>query len=141
LNRISVSAPSISTQLAVSAHLHSTISNKHIEHFIGGESDALTFGNDWIVNHGVICTSVGKPCILEEYGDNSNLTLLLTWQTAALNTVGIAGDLFWQYGDTLSFGETPQDGNTIYYNSSAYEQVVTEHIQRIVTSYYELIDR
>jgi hypothetical protein len=69
------------------------------------------------------------------------LTLLLTWQTIALNTYGIAGDLFWQYGDTISYGETPQDENTIYYNTSAYEQVVTEHIERIDTTYYEPIDR
>jgi mannan endo-1,4-beta-mannosidase len=77
---------------------------------------------------------VGKPCILEEYGVGSNkVSVEGPWQTTALSTPGIAGDMYWQYGDTLSSGKTADDGNTIYYGTSDYATLVTKHISDIKT--------
>lgn len=53
------------------------------------------------------------------------------WQKTALNTTGVSADLFWQYGDDLSTGESPDDGNTIYYGTSDYECLVTDHVAAI----------
>jgi len=57
------------------------------------------------------------------------------WQTTALTSPGIAGDLFWQDGDTLSTGQTPDDGYTIYYGSSDWSSLVTDHIAAINAKY------
>jgi mannan endo-1,4-beta-mannosidase len=43
----------------------------------------------------------------------------------------MAGDAFWQLGDTLSFGNTHDDGNTIYYGSSDWTCLVTNHVAAI----------
>ncbi len=53
------------------------------------------------------------------------------WQSTAMSTSGIAGDMYWQYGDTLSSGKTSDDGNTIYYGTSDYKTLVTDHISKI----------
>jgi mannan endo-1,4-beta-mannosidase len=53
------------------------------------------------------------------------------WQTTALNTSGIAADMYWQYGDTLSTGKTSDDGYTIYYGSSDFASLVTGHVKSI----------
>lgn len=93
------------------------------------------WGSPWIANHGAICAKVGKPCILEEYGVTSNkASVEAAWQSTALSTNGIAGDMYWQYGDTLSGGKTADDGNTIYYGSSDYKTLVTDHVARIKTA-------
>lgn len=95
-----------------------------------GETNA--WGSSWIQNHGSVCVTVGKPCILEEYGTTSNkVSVEGPWQTTALATDGIAGDMFWQYGDTLSSGQTADDGYTIYYGTSDYTSLVTDHIAAI----------
>jgi mannan endo-1,4-beta-mannosidase len=79
--------------------------------------------------HGALCVAANKPCILEEYGTPSNhATIESPWQNAALATKGIAGDMFWQYGDTLSTGQTSNDGNTIYFGSSDFTVLVTNHV-------------
>jgi mannan endo-1,4-beta-mannosidase len=57
-----------------------------------------------------------------------------TWQQAslALATTGMAGDLFWQWGDKLSNGQqTSDDGNTIYYGSSDAKCLITDHVAAI----------
>jgi mannan endo-1,4-beta-mannosidase len=56
------------------------------------------------------------------------------WQNAALNATGIAADLYWQFGDTLSSGPSPDDGNTFYYGSEEFECLVTNHIEAIEKS-------
>jgi mannan endo-1,4-beta-mannosidase len=53
------------------------------------------------------------------------------WQSTAMSTNGIAGDMYWQYGDTLSSGKTADDGNTIYYGTSDYKTLVTDHVTKI----------
>lgn len=53
------------------------------------------------------------------------------WQQASLATEGVAGDLFWQWGDTLSTGQTHNDGNTIYYGSADAKCLVTDHVKAI----------
>jgi hypothetical protein len=37
---------------------------------------------------------------------------------------GTGGDMFWQYGDELSFGKTHQDGNTVYYQDDLWKCMV-----------------
>ncbi|GAQ47052.1 hypothetical protein AtubIFM56815_003877 [Aspergillus tubingensis] len=95
-----------------------------------GTSD--DWGNGWISAHGAACKAAGKPCLLEEYGVTSNhCSVESPWQQTALNTTGVSADLFWQYGDDLSTGESPDDGNTIYYGTSDYECLVTDHVAAI----------
>jgi mannan endo-1,4-beta-mannosidase len=55
------------------------------------------------------------------------------WQSAslALKTQGMGGDMFWQWGDTLSTGKTHDDGNTIYYGTSDAQCIVTDHVKGI----------
>lgn len=90
---------------------------------------------DWISAHGAVCVAANKPCLLEEYGVTYNHTQIeAPWQTQALDTAGVAGDMFWQLGDTLSTGETSDDGNTIYYGSSDWTVLVTDHIEAINAS-------
>jgi len=97
---------------------------------LGSETNA--WGSPWITNHGAVCAKVGKPCILEEYGVTSNKPAAEgPWQTTALSTTGIAGDMFWQFGDTLSSGKTADDGNTIFYGTSDYTTLVTQHVAAI----------
>ncbi|KAK7747467.1 hypothetical protein SLS53_001722 [Cytospora paraplurivora] len=98
---------------------------------------AYDWGNLWITTHGAGCVAAGKPCLLEEYGGDNNCTIENPWQETALNTTGIAGDLFWQYGDTLpsSGSQTSQDGNTVYYNGTNWDCMVTEHIAAINALY------
>ena len=98
--------------------------------FLGGETN--DWGNSWIANHGSVCASIGKPCILEEYGvTSSKASVEGAWQTTALGTNGTAGDMFLQYGDTLSTGQTTDDGYTIFYGTSDYTSSVTNHVAAI----------
>ncbi|KAG9239575.1 mannan endo-1,4-beta-mannosidase A [Amylocarpus encephaloides] len=89
---------------------------------------APSWGSTWFSNHGAICAKLGKPCIAEEYGATSNKPAIEgPWQATALATEGIAGDMFWQWGDTLSTGRTHDDGYTVYYGNSDYDKIVKEH--------------
>ncbi|KAJ5632001.1 hypothetical protein N7490_008340 [Penicillium lividum] len=90
------------------------------------------WGDGWITAHAAACAAIGKPCLLEEYGVTSNHCAVETpWQQTALGATGIAADMFWQYGDTLSTGETSDDGNTIYYGTSDFTCLVTDHVAAI----------
>ena len=89
------------------------------------------WGNDWITNHAKACVAAGKPCLLEEFGASDNCTIESSWEATALSATGTGGDMFWQYGDTISSGETSQDGNTVYYGSDLYTCLVTNHIKAI----------
>ncbi|KAJ5810733.1 uncharacterized protein N7503_002951 [Penicillium pulvis] len=90
------------------------------------------WGDGWITAHGAACAAIGKPCLLEEYGVTSNhCAVEAPWQQTALDTTGVAGDMFWQYGDSISTGESPDDGNTIYYGTSDFTCLVTDHIAAI----------
>jgi mannan endo-1,4-beta-mannosidase len=93
----------------------------------------LDWGNAWIQTHAKACLSLGKPCVLEEFGASDNCTVELSWETTALNSApGTGGDMFWQYGDTLSTGQTAQDGNTVYYQDSLWQCLVAPHVAAIM---------
>ena len=44
---------------------------------------------------------------------------------------GMAGDAFWQWGDRISSGQTPNDGNTVYYGTSDGTCMITDHVRAI----------
>lgn len=94
-------------------------------------SPTKEWGDAWIVNHADACVALGKPCLLEEYGASDNCTVEAEWQATALSANGIAADLFWQYGDTLSSGKTSQDGNTVFYGEELFTCLVTDHVAAI----------
>ena len=97
---------------------------------IGGTTN--DWGNGWIESHGAACAAAGKPCLFEEYGVTSDhCSVEAPWQTTALNTKGVSADLYWQYGDTLSTGQTSDDGNTIYYGTDDFTCLVTDHVAAI----------
>ncbi|KAI5925649.1 glycoside hydrolase superfamily [Camillea tinctor] len=94
---------------------------------------SYSWGTPWIKLHGAACAAAGKPCLFEEYGGTNNCTIENPWQNAALETNGIAGDMFWQYGDTLpsSGTKTSDDGNTVYYEEGNWDCMVADHISAI----------
>lgn len=101
-----------------------------------GTSNA--WGNPWITAHAAACKTAGKPCLLEEYGANvtsQHCSVESQWQSTALGlkNEGMGADSFWQLGDTVpSTGQlTPNDGFTIYYNTSDWTCLVTDHIKKI----------
>lgn len=85
-------------------------------------NQVASWGSYWIEAHAKAAASAGKPFIVEEYG-HSIKTELAPWQKTILNTK-TAGDLYWQYGDTLSSGKTHDDGFAIYYGSAEYQTYV-----------------
>lgn len=108
------------------------------------------WGNGWIETHGAACVAAGKPCLFEEckpidvdkpyrvHADNyldgaptNHCAIEAPWQETALATDGIAADLFWQLGVTLSWGKTSDDGNTIFTNTSDWTCLVTDHVAEI----------
>jgi mannan endo-1,4-beta-mannosidase len=78
-----------------------------------------------------VCRALGKPCVLEEFGFSSNCSVQLAWETTAVKMEGTGGDMFWQYGDELSFGKTHQDGNTVYYQDDLWKCMVAPHIKTV----------
>jgi mannan endo-1,4-beta-mannosidase len=87
------------------------------------------FGNGWVTSHGAACVAANKPCVFEEYGSSSDkVNVISPWQRTALATNGIAGDMYWQFGDNLSGGQTANDGYTIYYGTSDYTTLVANHV-------------
>jgi mannan endo-1,4-beta-mannosidase len=97
----------------------------------GTDANAEEWGNEWIKNHAKVCEALGKPCVLEEFGFSNTCSVELAWETTALATKGTGGDMFWQYGDTLSTGQTHQDGNTVYVNDTLWDCMVAPHIEAI----------
>ncbi|KAJ2901936.1 putative mannan endo-1,4-beta-mannosidase F [Zalerion maritima] len=94
-----------------------------------------TFGQGWIETHAAACTAAGKPCLFEEYGTTSNhCENESPWQELSVDTEGIAGDSFWQWGDTLSYGQSHDDGHTIFYGSDDWECLVEDHVAYIEAS-------
>ncbi|KAJ5977446.1 endo-1-4-beta-mannosidase [Penicillium viridicatum] len=90
------------------------------------------WGNAWIDSHAKVCKAAGKPCIFEEYGiKDDHCSDSLKWQKTSLTTPGIASDLFWQYGEKLSTGNSPDDHYTIYYDTQDWKCAVTDHVSEI----------
>ncbi|KAJ5159080.1 Glycoside hydrolase superfamily [Penicillium coprophilum] len=91
-----------------------------------------SWGNDWIKSHAAACKAAGKPCLFEEYGiKDDHCSDSVTWQATSLATTGMGGDMFWQYGETLSSGASPNDHYTIYYGSSDWQCGVANHVAAI----------
>ncbi|KAK4144570.1 glycoside hydrolase superfamily [Dichotomopilus funicola] len=92
-----------------------------------------SFGDGWISNHAAACKAAGKPCLLEEYGSNASCDIQAPWQKTSLSLAadGMSADLFWQWGDNLSNGQTSNDGNTIYYGSDLATCLITNHVADI----------
>lgn len=94
------------------------------------------WGSSWVTNHAAACAAAKKPCLFEEYGYPSNhIAVESPWQKAALNSVGVAADAFWQLGETLSTGKTSDDTNTIYNPSDEWTALVINHIADINAKY------
>ncbi|KAF9895134.1 hypothetical protein FE257_000036 [Aspergillus nanangensis] len=90
------------------------------------------WGNQWVTSHGAACKAAGKPCLFEEYGVTADhCAIEKPWQSTALNTTAVSGDLYWQYGDQLSSGPSPDDGNTFYYGTDEFQCLVTDHVAAI----------
>ncbi|KAF1812605.1 putative mannan endo-1,4-beta-mannosidase A [Eremomyces bilateralis CBS 781.70] len=90
------------------------------------------FGNGWVQSHAKACAAAKKPCLLEEYGvTKDHCGVEAPWQKTSRSTNGIAGDLFWQFGETLSSGKTHDDGHTLYHGSSDWTCLVTNHVKAI----------
>lgn len=69
---------------------------------------------------------------MEEYGVTTDkCTIEGQWQSTAIETPGIGADLFWQYGDSLSSGNSPNDDFTIYRGTDDYKCLVTDHVAGI----------
>ncbi|KAM7183363.1 beta-mannanase [Rhypophila sp. PSN 637] len=93
-----------------------------------------SFGPGWIKAHANACKAAGKPCFFEEYGTPSNHCQIQgSWQKASLDLYmeGMAGDAFWQWGDRLSSGQSPNDGNTVYYGSADAKCMIKDHVAAI----------
>nr|AFJ68087.1 MAN5 [Bispora antennata] len=88
-----------------------------------GETDA--WGTSWINIHAAAAKTIGKPVILEEYGTATKANILV-WQKAVMDS-GTAADMYWQYGDTFSWGQTHNDGHSIYYGTAEYKTYVEDH--------------
>ncbi|KAK3358268.1 glycoside hydrolase superfamily [Lasiosphaeria ovina] len=98
----------------------------------GSWSVPNSFGPGWVKDHAAACKKAGKPCVLEEYGVTSDqCNVEKTWQQASRAADGMAGDMFWQWGDKLSSGQSPNDGNTIYYGSSTATCLITDNVKAI----------
>lgn len=94
-----------------------------------------TFPTGWIQSHAAACVAAKKPCLFEEYGTTNSHSIEANWQSTILNTAGNGADLFWQDGDSLSTGQSPNDGYTIYYGTSEWNTLVTQHVQAIRAKY------
>ncbi|KAK6540266.1 hypothetical protein TWF694_009079 [Orbilia ellipsospora] len=87
------------------------------------------WGSEWILEHDAIGAKLGKPVVLEEYGDitTNHTAIRLPWLNTVLYDTQIAGDMYWQYADYLSTGPSPDDGNAVYYGTPEYTPLVLEH--------------
>lgn len=62
---------------------------------------------------------------------NNPCTNEAPWQSTSLATRGMGGDMFWQWGDTLSYGQSNSDPYTVWYNSSNWQCLVQNHVTAI----------
>ncbi|KAH8588910.1 fungal cellulose binding domain-containing protein [Bisporella sp. PMI_857] len=91
-----------------------------------------TWGAKWISDHAALCAAANKPCLLEEYGTTSrHCELQRPWQVTSVGATGMGGDAFWQLGDTLGTGQTSDDRFTIFYNTTDWTCLVTNHVAAI----------
>ncbi|KAH6603407.1 endo-beta-mannanase, partial [Trichoderma cornu-damae] len=90
------------------------------------------WGNSWIQTHAQACVGANKPCVFEEYGALNNACgSEAPWQNTTLTTHGMGADLFWQWGDTLSTGQSQSDPYSVFYNTSNWQCLVRNHVEAI----------
>jgi len=53
------------------------------------------------------------------------------WQDLSLKTPGMAGDAYWQFGTTLSFGRSANDGYTVFLGIEDFTCSVAEHVESV----------
>ncbi|KAF2668139.1 putative mannan endo-1,4-beta-mannosidase A [Microthyrium microscopicum] len=96
----------------------------------------VAWGNSWIQHHAAVCVANNKPCLFEEYGvmASEKCSQETGWQATALKTRGIAGDQYWQYGDTVSTGKTADDKFTVYKDTANWNCMVEAHGKNIKAS-------
>jgi len=89
-----------------------------------------SWGNEWETQHDAIGKTVGKPVVLEEYGAQGANTTAVEgqWQNTVVDDTEIAYDSFWQFGTMLPSGTMDTDNYTIYFGTSEYQILVTEHV-------------
>jgi mannan endo-1,4-beta-mannosidase len=90
-------------------------------------------GLTWIKDHADVCVAAKKPCIFEEYGlvTEEKCDKMTGWQKQSLQSKGMAADMYWQYGDTISTGKTSDDKNTVYRGTKNWDCLITDHGKRI----------
>lgn len=72
--------------------------------------------------------------MLTTYSDGAigdHCRLQRPWQLTSVAAAGMAGDAFWQHGDTLSNGDTHDDDFTLFYNTPEWTCLVTDHVAAI----------
>ncbi|EUC64250.1 mannan endo-1,4-beta-mannosidase [Rhizoctonia solani AG-3 Rhs1AP] len=88
-----------------------------------GESANITlWGVQWIRDHAASQKAANKPVILEEFGvteQYGRVNIYPTWWKEMVSS-GLAGDLIWQAGSTLSYGNAHDDGYTIFPGETEY---------------------
>lgn len=120
-------APSTCTPINVSFSLATLECELHTDKVCSGGYNA-TWGNTWIEQHDQAGKAACKPVVLEEYGspDSPHAAVTTPWQDTLLKT-NIAYDSFWQFGTSLSNGQTPFDQYTISTDTSDYQPLVVQH--------------
>ncbi|KAK6531183.1 hypothetical protein TWF281_008008 [Arthrobotrys megalospora] len=93
----------------------------------GHWSKTDSWGSTWIKEHASAAVAAGKPYVLEEYGLTSNRGSAYPSWFSAITGSETAGDMYWQFGETLSSGQTHNDGFTIYYGSSEFNSLIVPH--------------
>ena len=93
------------------------------------------WGNTYIKEHAKVGKDLGKPVILEEYGvtdPKERVKTMQKWQNTIV-TEGLAGDLFWQFSETLKDTQ-PVDFYGITYDQTAgsdYDEIVLKHVKAV----------
>ncbi|QRV93895.1 Cellulase (glycosyl hydrolase family 5 protein) [Ceratobasidium sp. AG-Ba] len=86
----------------------------------GQASNSVAWGTQWIKDHATSQKTIGKPVIIEEFGVTSNqASTYTTWWDTVISS-GLAGDLIWQAGSTLSTGKTWDDGYAVFPGETEY---------------------
>ncbi|KAG2064928.1 glycoside hydrolase family 5 protein [Suillus decipiens] len=82
----------------------------------------MIWGQQWIVDHCNAQAIYNKPVLMEEFGvpANNNQTVNYeNWYSTAIDC-GLSGMLIWQAGSNLTSRPTPDDGYTIYTDTTVY---------------------
>ncbi|QRV79289.1 Cellulase (glycosyl hydrolase family 5 protein) [Ceratobasidium sp. AG-Ba] len=85
--------------------------------------NAADWGTQWIKGkyHAISQKNIGKPVIIEEFGVKywNQASTYTKWWDAIISS-GLAGDLIWQAGSTVSTGKTSDDGYAVFPGEAEY---------------------